>query len=160
MLARLNGRFSQVAMLMNLKRDDNFQAGGEEQDNVALVWRAILLAGWMGLLLWLSLASRLPSVPRVFAWDKLHHALAHAVLAWLAGRFFILLWRSERSGWWSGFLLSLLFGIFVEVAQGMLTANRHADWHDLAANIVGAGSVVLVALLLSHYRHRNRGRQR
>ena len=62
-------------------------------DEVALVIYAALLATWMGCLLWLSLASRLPSVPRLLAWDKLQHFFAYAVLMFFSGNFFRLLFK-------------------------------------------------------------------
>lgn len=122
-----------------------------------LVLRALILAGWMGSLLWLSLVSTSFQVPEILAWDKLQHGIAHAVLTLLAGWFFSALWRSEPAGWWSGLLLSLAFGILIEVAQGTLTTDRVADWHDLVANMVGAGSVFVIAMFWHRLKIRHKG---
>lgn len=134
---------------MNVRQEADPEGNNHEHANLTLVLRAALLAAWIGCLLWLSLASKLPPVPTILAWDKLQHAIAHAILTLLAGRFFVSLWRSHRHGWWSGFGLSLLVGLVIEVAQGTFTRNRQADWHDLIANLVGAGCVLLVALVLT-----------
>lgn len=134
---------------MNVRQEVDPEGDNRERANLTLVLRAALLAAWIGCLLWLSLASKLPSVPSILAWDKLQHAVAHAILTLLAGRFFTSLWRSDRLGWWSGFSLSVVFGLFIEWAQGALTRHRHADWHDVLANLVGAGCVLVVALMLT-----------
>jgi glycopeptide antibiotics resistance protein len=121
-------------------------------DEVALVIYAALLAAWMGCLMWLSLASRLPSVPRLFAWDKLQHFSAYAVLMFFSGNFFRLLFKKRLKGWIIGFIFSVGFGLMMEIGQMSLSASRHADWKDLIANSLGAGLILAVALLS----HKNR----
>lgn len=119
----------------------------ETGNEIALVVHAALLAAWITCLIWLSLTSHPPIVPRLLAWDKLHHVLAYAVLMLLSGRFFTLLWRRPLPGWISGFTFSLAFGLLMEVGQGTLSTNRHADYRDMIANAIGAGLVFAIALI-------------
>jgi len=122
------------------------------KNEAALVVRAALLAGWMGTMLWLSLADTLPSVPKYLSWDKLQHAGAYAVLAVLAGRFFAFLWRSERLGWGTAAVLSLAFGAILELAQSFYTRTRVGDWLDLLADAVGVALAWLLSLLVARLR--------
>lgn len=116
-------------------------------DEVALVIYAALLAAWMGCLLWSSLASHLPTVPRILAWDKLLHFFAYAILMFFSGNFFNLLLKKRLMGWIIGFTLTLGFGLLMEIGQQTLSTSRHADWKDLVANSLGAGLILAIALL-------------
>lgn len=116
-------------------------------DEVALVISAALLATWIGFLLWSSLASHFPALPRFLAWDKLQHLLAYAILMLLSGRFFKLLFDNRIRSWIFGFIFTIGFGLLMEIAQEALTTSRHADWMDLAANSLGAGLILLIALM-------------
>lgn len=116
-------------------------------DEAALVIYAALLATWMGCLLWSSLASNLPPVPRFLAWDKLQHFVAYAILMLLSGNFFKLLFKKRRQGWIIGFIYTLGFGLLMEIGQQTLSTSRHADGKDLVANALGAALIFTVALL-------------
>lgn len=116
-------------------------------DEVALVIYAALLAAWMGCLLWSSLASHLPPVPRFLAWDKLQHFVAYAILMFFSGNFFKLLFIKHRQGWIIGFIYTLGFGLLMEIGQQTLSTSRHADAEDLVANALGAGLILAIALL-------------
>ena len=116
-------------------------------DEVALVIYAALLAAWMGCLLWSSLASNLPTVPRILAWDKLLHFFAYAILMFFSGNFFKLLLKKRLQGWITGFTLTVGFGLLMEIGQQTLSTSRHADWKDLVANSLGAGLILAIALL-------------
>lgn len=116
-------------------------------DEVALVIYAALLAIWMGCLLWSSLASHLPTVPRILTWDKLQHFFAYAILMFFSGHFFKSLFRNRQKGWIIGFIFTLGFGLLMEIGQETLSTSRHADWKDLVANSLGAGLIFAVALL-------------
>lgn len=118
-------------------------------DEVALVLYAALLATWIGGLLWSSLASHLPAVPRIFAWDKLQHLSAYAILMFFSGNFFRALLKHHRKGWITGFLFTIGFGFLMEIAQETLSTSRQADWKDFVANTLGAGLVFAIALLKS-----------
>lgn len=138
--------------LDNRETDGGVEPSSLPGNEIALVIHAALLAAWITCLIWLSLASHPPVVPRLLAWDKLHHALAYAILMLLSGRFFSLLWRRTLHGWVSGFVFSLAFGLLMEIAQGTLTTNRYADYQDLIANAIGAGLVFAIALIRQRIR--------
>lgn len=122
------------------------QKDKESSNEVTLVIYAALLAIWIGCLLWASLASHLPAFPRIFAWDKLQHFTAYAILMFFSGRFLKLLCKNRLKGWILGFFFTIGFGLLMEFGQGTLTANRQADWKDFAANSLGAGLILLLAL--------------
>lgn len=121
-------------------------------DEVALVIYAALLAAWMGCLLWSSLASHLPTVPRIFAWDKLLHFFAYAILMFFSGNFFKLLFKKRLKGWITGFIFTVGFGLLMEIGQQTLSTSRHADWKDFVANSLGAGLILAIALLAKEKR--------
>ena len=116
-------------------------------DEVALVIYASLLSAWIGFLLWSSLASHLPTVPRILAWDKLQHFFAYAVLMFFSGHFFRLLLKKQQKGWIIGFIFTVGFGLLMEVGQETLSISRNADWKDFIANSLGAGLVLAITLL-------------
>lgn len=116
-------------------------------EEVALLIHAALLATWMGSLLWSSLASDLPAVPRILAGDKLQHLFAYAVLMFFSGRFFKSLSRSHLKGWLIGFIFTVGFGFLMEIGQETLSVSRHADWKDLVANTIGAALILVISLL-------------
>ena len=120
-----------------------------EKEMVHSRWfRLSLLAGWGGTILWLSLdpAPPQPSV-ELFAWDKFQHASAYGVLALLWGYVLVTYRRCHRSCWFLAFVGSVGFGALMEVAQGVLTVSRSAEFGDLLADAVGAGAVCLAAAL-------------
>ena len=89
-----------------------------------------------------------------FGWDKLNHALAFAVLAF-AGLFTL----RERAHpvFWTVFLL-LALGLGIELAQ-MYVPGRSAEWNDVAADTVGVGLGLLVALNVARRLDRRRRRR-
>lgn len=123
------------------------RSGSFVSDEVALVIYAALLAIWIGCLLWASLATHLPSVPRFLAWDKLQHFFAYGVLMFLSGNFFKSLFKNHQKGWMIGFVFTVGFGLLMEIGQKTLTITRSADWKDFVANLLGAGLIVAIALL-------------
>lgn len=116
-------------------------------DEVALVIHATLLATWTGCLLWASLSSQLPAIPRFLAWDKLQHFFAYAILMLFSGNFLRLLFRNRQKGWLIGFGFTVGFGLLMEIGQKVLAISRYADWKDLIANTLGAGLVLAIMLL-------------
>lgn len=89
-----------------------------------------------------------------FGWDKLNHTLAFAVLAF-AGLFAL----RERAHpvFWTVFLL-LALGLGIELGQ-MYVPGRSAEWNDVAADSVGIGLGLLVALNTARRLDRRRKRR-
>lgn len=80
-------------------------------------------------------------------WDKLHHALAFGLFAFLLARCFQQ-WRGQGvSVSWPVWMFAMGFGVLVEVLQWSLNTGRTAEWFDVAANGVG---ITLVCVLLRH----------
>lgn len=98
-------------------------------------------------LLWLSLGdiSDLPQLEITNA-DKLYHAIAYFGLVFL---WFLYFFSKAKSFKLKTLLIlsgcSLVFGIFIELLQLTLTANRNWDYWDMMANFCG---IVLAFLLL------------
>lgn len=90
-----------------------------------------------------------PPVPTegILAWDKFQHATAYGLLTFLGGIVSPSITLRRRRGWTAAALLAVLYGCLLEAAQGLLTASRTADVFDVVANCVGAGVVLLFALL-------------
>lgn len=107
--------------------------------------RLVLLAAWVLLLLWLTLTPSPPCVTGPLGWDKLQHAGAFAVVALLAGWFFLPLVKRPLQGWCWGGLFAVFLGALIEVLQGTLTRTRTADWRDWLADLLGVGVVCLAA---------------
>jgi VanZ family protein len=63
--------------------------------------------------------------------DKIAHLLGHCALAvYFTG-------LVDRRGWWKIFVLLLLFGIGVEVAQHHMNLGREGDVRDVMGNTMG-----------------------
>lgn len=116
-------------------------------DEAALILYAALLATWISGLLWASLSSHLPSIPRFFAWDKMQHFFAYAVLMLFSGNFFKALIKNHAKGLTLGFTFTVAFGLLMEIGQQTLTTSRNADWKDFLANTLGASMIFIFALL-------------
>jgi VanZ family protein len=105
--------------------------------------RIIVLLLWVAGVLWLSLTPSPPSFSSgLFSWDKLRHAGAYALMTLLAGRVFILFSPTPRCGWIRAAVFAFVFGGLTEVAQGMLSEVRQAEFGDMLANACGAGFVL------------------
>jgi len=117
----------------------------------ATVWRLILTAYWLALFVSTHLPSKFPGLPgdRV---DKLVHAAAFAVLAWLLAT----AWQSSageltgrhlRFAW----LAVVLYGVADEVTQ--IPVGRTCSLADGLADAIGAavGLVVFAALRRRKY---------
>ncbi|HKL49393.1 MAG TPA: VanZ family protein [Desulfuromonadales bacterium] len=83
--------------------------------------------------------------------DKISHALAYAVLAFLGERTWRNLPMARRAWLWSLFV-ALFIGAALEIAQMTFTRARTAEWGDLIADGVGAG----LALALVGWRSKKR----
>lgn len=71
--------------------------------------------------------------------DKMMHVGAYFGLAFLWFSYY--LFKEEEKNQKRGYLkisgLAVLFGILIEVLQGILTAHREPDWADALANTIG-----------------------
>lgn len=103
-------------------------------------------AVWGGIILWFSLDPA-PPQPDValFAWDKFQHGVAYGVLALLLGNFLVTCRNCRRRCWLLAFAGAVGFGALLEVAQGVLTVARSAEFGDLVADAAGAGAVSFAA---------------
>ncbi|WP_235832061.1 VanZ family protein [Flavobacterium ranwuense] len=110
---------------------------------------AVLL--WAGVIAFSCLV-QLNNVPLgdVSNLDKLVHVFFHFVLTMLCFLFF----QKQANAVNSlkpiivSFLVSVFFGIGIEIAQELLTATRHADVFDVLANLSGAILGVAFIILL------------
>jgi VanZ family protein len=113
-----------------------------------LVVRGLGLAAWTIALLWLSLTPDPPGPTEGFlGWDKLHHAVAYALLTVLSGRFLAALRPVVRRPWLLAATYAFVFGVLMEIAQGLFTTVRQPDVRDAAADLVGAFAVCLIVRL-------------
>lgn len=104
----------------------------------------LLFAGWGAAIAWLSLTPSPPVLHQpLLGWDKFQHASAYAILTLAGGRAF----GGTRRAFGGAFLIALLYGGSIELAQGYLTANRSADWLDFVANMAGSGIAALIAII-------------
>ena len=81
-------------------------------------------------------------------WDKIDHAFAYGILAWLmllASKFYKKLWLSSLMV----FLISGGIGLFLEYCQLWLTTNCSFSYGDALANVLGA---LLGVILFGCYR--------
>ncbi|MBV5340420.1 MAG: hypothetical protein J0665_12855 [Deltaproteobacteria bacterium] len=90
------------------------------------------------LILWLALMPG-ASAPAGLGWDKLNHAGAIAAATGLA----YLSLQPRRWASAGAFLYGTFLGVLIEILQAALTTGRAAEWGDVVADLIGAGSVWL-----------------
>ena len=79
--------------------------------------------------------------------DKFGHALAYGLMtllgawAWSRGR------SITSKGLLLGLISAMIFGVLMEVLQGLLTPHRQAEWLDLVANLAGGLLMCAVCLM-------------
>lgn len=112
----------------------------------------ILLVGWCLCLAWLSLTTQTGKIYGFRIWDKLAHASAYAILAYLAALVSLQYLPSRPLSWRWAAIGAWLFGVVMEVGQGLLTRNRIASIGDVIANTVGILVVCYVGALLAKRR--------
>lgn len=123
-----------------------------------LFFRWLLFISWALLMTWLSL---IPSPPQIeltfFGWDKFGHAAAYGVFTMLAAWAFTYFPRAAQRRWTIAIVTAVLFGGLLEIAQGLFTKTRRAEWGDLLADLVGAGCAYLaIRIVRSVLNRRNR----
>ena len=114
-------------------------------------WSALF---WTGLIIFVCLikSSDIPQIDMPYL-DKVLHACMHFV--------FTLLWFfyfKKRIGNFTNFklllvslVLSVLFGIVIELIQKFFTVTRNADLFDVIANLFGASLAVVFIINLHKY---------
>ena len=119
-------------------------------------WLALF---WTGVIAWLCLVNfnELPEIKIGFEdTDKYVHAGVHFI--------FTVIWYSYLKSRNSENVVSnlgkvvtasFLYGVLIEIAQGVMTITRHADARDVAANLTGALIVAVVILLTARLRRTN-----
>ena len=81
--------------------------------------------------------------------DKYLHGIFYFVFTvfWVL---FFKSWPQIKRPLLTGFMFAVLYGITIEVCQGVFTTGRSADVVDALANTVGAALAVVVLKLLSN----------
>jgi VanZ family protein len=93
------------------------------------LWVAATLLLALAIVYW-SLAPQ-PPVPNEIIPDKVGHYLAYLALALLGSGI------ATTAGLWRLALRCLALGAALEIAQGLLTEHRMAEWGDLLADLAG-----------------------
>ena len=107
---------------------------------LATIWTAVIAV------FCLESAQSLPNIGfKIEGLDKIVHAVFHLVFTVL----WFLYFRSKDSSFaksiFSAILLSIIYGIIIEICQQVFTTTRQADILDFLANTTGA---LLAALIL------------
>lgn len=85
--------------------------------------------------------------------DKYIHVFFHFVFTFV---WFLFLYKHLKIGsifrpLLTSFLLSFVFGIIIEILQGLVTTTRSADVMDGVANVTGATLAVVLVIICSKY---------
>ena len=98
---------------------------------------------------------KLPNLGISFA-DKIFHFFAYSVLTvlWYSTFTYTLKFKKKRAIIYAA-LLSIIFGILIEVLQGSATVSRQLDFYDIVANTTGTLLVSLVLWLILNFRIKN-----
>lgn len=104
-------------------------------------FRRLWIAGILLVALGIAAASLLsmPDLATAGGTDKFGHFAAYFTLMLLGAGIV------DSGRLWRVALRCLLLGIALEAAQAWWTADRHADWADLVANVAGIGAAWLAA---------------
>jgi VanZ family protein len=123
------------------------------QQRTGFIWLSLFCA-WFIIILFLALQTSSPSLnSTLLDWDKFQHAAAFGLLALLGGKT-LESFLPTVIAWLLAFVLVVLLGGAVEIAQAYLTTDRSGDWYDLLADASGAALVSGTALILYARRRR------
>ncbi|SNB45568.1 VanZ family protein [Geobacter sp. DSM 9736] len=124
--------------------------------------RYFQLPAWTFLICWivgLTLLSLVPSPPTpnvgFLSWDKFQHAAAFAVLTLLIAFSLGECVAGRTRRWAYAALFAIGYGAGIEIAQELFTVTRTAEWGDLVADFVGAGSVAVSVMITTARPKRN-----
>lgn len=110
------------------------------------IHKALPLVLWMGIITVLSLA-RISGVPKVDVpnADKYVHSVFYFVLTFCVYYYLSTSPKGLNRKIIYACMLSVIYGIIIEVLQGVLTNYRHPDFKDVLANTFGS---MLAGLLI------------
>ena len=98
---------------------------------------------------------RLDSAPKIDVAniDKYIHVFFHFVFTMLWFFFFHLHFKNNKhyNAFIVSFVLSVLFGILIEIVQYFCTDSRSGDLYDVFANMIGASLSITLFYLLDYY---------
>ena len=103
-------------------------------------------------MLYFTLSPSPPQIGGLWGWDKLQHAAALGILTFLVTNGCLASKKNLTPSFTIGFVVSVAFGIFIELLQKSLTVNRKADANDIIADAFGAFIVLLFMFLVSKAR--------
>jgi VanZ family protein len=119
-------------------------------------WAALT---WTGLIVFFCLikSSDIPAI-QITNLDKVVHSFFHLVFTSLW--FFFFKKQINSSSIFKplvvSFMLSIFFGIAIEIAQALFTTTRKGDLFDVLANLSGATLAVCIILLFNKYTNLNK----
>jgi VanZ family protein len=92
-------------------------------------------------------------VPKISISDKMLHSAAYMILTWS----WLFVYRKKNKPGISIYIFSsiMLFGMILEVFQGISGMGRTADWKDIAANTTGSILAILMYPAIEKYLYRN-----
>lgn len=104
----------------------------------------LLTIAWLLIIFILSVAPANPTPKKMASWfsfqniDKLGHFLAYSLLAFLLIRTIVMnIWSYKQAVIYS-LLLTITYGLAMEVIQGAFLPNRYFEMFDILANIMGS----------------------
>lgn len=119
--------------------------------NWTVIWPIMALL-WTAVLLFFTLTPAPPHIAGPFGWDKLQHAVALGVLAYLVARTCTTRHKTLLISSVIGCVSATLLGGLIELLQECCTANRDADILDFGADVIGAFIAILFLLFSVKYR--------
>ena len=124
-------------------------AGGERNVN-----RWLLLSGlWFGGMMYALLLPGSGAVPPFVHFDKIVHVGLFFGQFWLLSKIFLQLRRPVPVR--ALLAAAVLLAGFSELAQGVFTVDRQADWTDAAADVAGAAAALYFTAQVSSARCRS-----
>lgn len=94
----------------------------------------------------IKIKDKLPSIENS---DKLYHGIAYFILMVLWYYTFHFKFKVKKNkALLIVFIISICFGIVMEILQGVLTVNRQSDVNDVLANAIGVVLALLMLILL------------
>jgi len=98
---------------------------------------------WMLFILILCLIPSNPNHPKRFEWipenaDKIVHFALYFVLSFLVVNFLFVREIKMTKAFIFSLIISIAYGLMIEVLQEYFTQTRHFEWFDVLANSLGA----------------------